>query len=69
MTSATPANYVPGEAYKLLRTWEFRGYAHYSEWPKVADAVIEAVYFYTKMTSTLERTPPVLMRLMPRLLL
>jgi hypothetical protein len=33
-----------GEASQLLRTWEFRGYAHYSEWPKVADAVIEAVY-------------------------
>jgi len=24
-------------------TWEFGDYAHYSEWPKVADAVIEAV--------------------------
>ena len=30
------------EAPNSLRTWEFGGYAHYSEWPKVADAVIEA---------------------------
>src|SRR5437870_5309680 len=37
------------EAANSLRTWEFGGYAHYSEWPKVADAVIEAVshlFFY-----------------------
>ena len=26
-----------------LRTWEFRGYAPYFEWPKVADAMIEAL--------------------------
>src|SRR5712691_8944921 len=31
------------EAANSLRTWEFGGYAHYSEWPKVADAVIEAL--------------------------
>ena len=30
------------EAPNSLRTWEFWDYAHYSEWPKVADAVIEA---------------------------
>src|SRR2546426_2661587 len=29
-------------AANSLRTWEFGDYAHYSEWPKVADAMIEA---------------------------
>jgi len=29
-------------AANSLMTWEFGDYAHYSEWPKVADAVIEA---------------------------
>jgi hypothetical protein len=31
-----------GEASNSLRIWEFRGYAHYSELPKMADTVIEA---------------------------
>jgi hypothetical protein len=31
-----------GEASNSLRTWEFGGYAYYFEWPKVADAMIEA---------------------------
>ena len=31
-----------GEASNPLRTWEFGGSAYYYEWPKVADAVIEA---------------------------
>ena len=31
-----------GEASNSLRAWEFGGYGHYSEWPKVADAMIEA---------------------------
>ena len=31
------------EASNPLRTWEFGGYTYYSEWPKVADAVIEAL--------------------------
>jgi len=30
------------EELNLLRTWGFEGYAHDSEWPQVADAVIEA---------------------------
>jgi len=30
------------EAPNSLSTWEFGGYAHYSEWAKVADAMIEA---------------------------
>ena len=42
MGSATPITPVPGKASNLLRTWELRGYALYSEWPKVADAMIEA---------------------------
>ena len=33
-----------GGAPNSLRILEFGGYAHYSEWPKVADAVIEAEY-------------------------
>jgi hypothetical protein len=33
-----------GEASNSLRTREFRGYAPYSEWSKVADAMIEALY-------------------------
>jgi len=38
-----PSNSYPkGEAPNSLRTWEFGDYAHYSEWPKVADVVIEA---------------------------
>src|SRR4030095_14560322 len=31
-----------GEASNSLRTWEFRGYAPYFEWPQVTDAMIEA---------------------------
>src|SRR6266568_4785797 len=31
------------EAPNSLRAWEFGGYVHYSGWPKVADAVIEAL--------------------------
>jgi hypothetical protein len=38
-----------GEASLSLRTWEFRGYAPYSEWPKVADAMIEALIIYRKL--------------------
>ncbi len=30
----------------LLDNKEFNGLGHYSEWPKVADAVIEAIFFY-----------------------
>jgi hypothetical protein len=30
------------EVPNSLRTWEFGGYAHYYEWPKLAETVIEA---------------------------
>src|SRR5262245_55039718 len=44
MVSATPITHVPGgEASNSLRTWEFRGYAPYSEWPQVTYAMIEAI--------------------------
>jgi hypothetical protein len=39
------------EAPNSLRTWEFGDYAHYSEWPKVADAVIEAGSGMSGMTA------------------
>jgi hypothetical protein len=34
------------EAPNSLRTWEFWSYADYFEWPKVADTVIEADFFF-----------------------
>ena len=38
--------------------WEFRGYAPYSEWPKVADAMIEAVELVVKKCETMALPPP-----------
>ena len=43
------------EELNLLRTWGFEGYAHDSEWPQVADAVIEAYVDHTVIPS--ERHP------------
>jgi len=34
----------PGAVSNALRKWEFGDSASYSEWPKVADAVIEVQY-------------------------
>ncbi len=45
MASATPQLMPRVGAAHSLRTWEFGDYAHYAEWPKVADAVIEAEKF------------------------
>jgi hypothetical protein len=46
MASATPADDVLVEAPKPLKHWGFLDPVHYAWWPKVADAVIEAVRFH-----------------------
>jgi hypothetical protein len=46
------------EAPNPQRTWEFVGYTHYSEWPKVADAVIEAIRWNLEIFKATMRCAP-----------
>ena len=42
MASATPATSVPGQSTSAPKERGVRGFRRHAEWPKVADAVIEA---------------------------